>query len=60
MGCDTKKGETRVGGGLYVYAVEKLEGPGGASLGWGRAEGQKEGRKKSFYDTFGLQRLFRL
>ena len=42
VGCYTKRGllyKTRVGEGCIV---ENLEGTCGASLGWGRAEGQKK------------------
>ena len=54
MGCYIQKEGTRVGGGcIYagvwggcICAVEKLEGTCGASLGWGRAEGQSEKEKK--------------
>ena len=48
MDCYTKRGllyKTRVGGGC-IYAAEKLEGTCGASLGWGRAEGQKKKEEK--------------
>ena len=43
-----KKGllyKTRVGEGC-IWAVDNLEGTCGASLGWGRAEGQKKKERK--------------